>query len=435
MRTRRRFHLELIGALALTFALSGLGADLFVVLLKGSKIFTGFGEFTFFHTFADIPVDESTLGVHKIELVVDTGKSFSDSGRVGNHTASTHNLGKITTWNDSWWLVVNTALETSWAPVDELDGSLGLDGGDSGVDILWDDITTVHQTASHVLTMTRIALGEHRGWFENRVGDFGNRQLFVVCFLGRDDWSVGGKHKVDSWVWHQVSLELSDIDVKSTIETKRSSQRRSDLSDDSVQVGVCWSFNVQASSAQVIDGFVVKTEVDITMFQKSVSRKDVIVWFNNSGGNLWSWRDGESQLGLFTVVNRKTLQKKSTKTGSGTTTSGVVEEETLETSAVVSQLTDAVQDEVDNFLTNGVVTTGVVIGGIFFSGDQLFWVVQLTVGSGSDFIDDSWFKVNEDTSWDVLSGTSLREEGVESIITTTDGLVAWHLSVRLNTVL
>jgi len=35
----------------------------------------------------------------------------------------------------------------------------------------------------------------------------------------------------------------------------------------------------------------------------------------------------------------------------------------------------------------------------------------------------------------VLASTSLGEEGVESIIATTDGLVRWHLTIRLNTVL
>jgi len=54
------------------------------------------------------------------------------------------NLGQVTAWDDSWWLVVDTDLnidlvisvgnhiaylETSWAPVDELNGSLGLDVG------------------------------------------------------------------------------------------------------------------------------------------------------------------------------------------------------------------------------------------------------------------------------------------------------------------
>ena len=60
---------------------------------------------------------------------------------------------------------------------------------------------------------------------------------------------------------------------------------------------------------------------------------------------------------------------------------------------------------------------------------------KLSVSSGSDLINDSWFEIEEDGSWDVLSGTSLREEGVEGIIATTDSFVRWHLTIRLNSVL
>ena len=59
---------------------------------------------------------------------------------------------------------------------------------------------------------------------------------------------------------------------------------------------------------------------------------------------------------------------------------------------------------------------------------------ELSVGSGSDFIDDSWFKIEEDSSGDVLSSSGFGEEGVEGIITTTDSFVGGHLSVRLNSV-
>ena len=48
-------------------------------------------------------------------------------------------------------------LEASWAPVDELDGPLGLDGGDSGVDVFGDDVATEEEATRHVFTMTRIA--------------------------------------------------------------------------------------------------------------------------------------------------------------------------------------------------------------------------------------------------------------------------------------
>ena len=60
---------------------------------------------------------------------------------------------------------------------------------------------------------------------------------------------------------------------------------------------------------------------------------------------------------------------------------------------------------------------------------------ELSVGSGSDLIDNGWLEIEEDSSWDVLTSTSLGEEGVESVITTTDGFVGWHLTVRLDSVL
>ena len=112
----------------------------------------------------------------------------------------------------------------------------------------------------------------------------------------------------------------------------------------------------------------------------------------------------------------------------------MVDEESLKTSAVVGQLTEAVQAQVDDLLTDGVVTTGEVVGGILLTGDQLFRVEELTVRSSADLIDHGGLQVDEGGTGDVLTGTSLGEEGVESIITTTDGLVRGHLTIRLDTV-
>jgi hypothetical protein len=78
-------------------------------------------------------------------------------------------------------------------------------------------------------------------------------------------------------------LEFCDIDVQSTIESQRGSQRGDDLSNKSVQVGVCGSFDVQISSADIVDGFVVQHNSDISVFQQRVSGQDGVVWFNDSG--------------------------------------------------------------------------------------------------------------------------------------------------------
>ena len=116
-------------------------------------------------------MDEGTLGIHEIELVIESGEDLSNGGGVGDHADSPHDLSEITSGNDGGWLVVDTDLETGGAPVDELDGSLGLDGSNGSVDILGDDITTVHHGAGHVLSVTRVALGHHVSGLEGGVGD------------------------------------------------------------------------------------------------------------------------------------------------------------------------------------------------------------------------------------------------------------------------
>ena len=207
------------------------------------------------------------------------------------------------------------------------------------------------------------------------------------------------------------------------------------LSNKSVQVSVSGSFNIQLSSADIIDGFVIEDNGDIGMFEKGVSREDGVVWLNNGGGDLWGWVDGETKLGFLTVIDGKSLEEKGSETGTSSSTNGVEDEETLETGTLISKLSNSIEAEIDDFLTNGVMSSGEVVGGIFFTGDELLWMEELSVGSGSDLIDNGWLEIEEDSSWDVLTGTSLGEEGVESVVTTTDGLVGWHLTVWLDTVL
>jgi len=241
-------------------------------------------------------MDEGTLSVHQIELVIDTREGFGDGSCIGNHAYSSLDAGKISSRNDSRRLVVDTTLETSWAPIDELNGSLSLDGGDSRVDILRDDITAEHKATSHELSVTRIALGKHVGWLEHRVGDLGDGQLLVVCLLSRDDRGIGGKHKVNTRVWHKVCLELSNIDVEGTVEAERGSKGRDHLCDDSVEVGVCRSLDIEVTAAYVIKSFVIDTESAVSVLQERVGREHVIVRLDDGSRHLRSRSYGERKL-------------------------------------------------------------------------------------------------------------------------------------------
>jgi hypothetical protein len=240
---------------------------------------------------------------------------------------------------------------------------------------------------------------------------------------------------MDSWIWHQVSLEFGDINVKGTIESEGSGKGGDNLGNKSVKVGVGWSLDIEVSSADIINGFVIDHDGNIGVLEEGMGGKDGVVWLNNGGGDLWGWIDGESELGFLTVIDGKSLEEKGSETGTGSSTDGVEDEETLETSTLIGKLSDSIEAEIDDFFTDGVMSSGKVVGSIFFTRDELLWMEQLSVGSSSDFIDNGWFEIEENTSWDVLTSTSLGEEGVEGIVTTTDRFIGWHLTVRLDTVL
>ena len=114
--------------------------------------------------------------------------------------------------------------------------------------------------------------------------------------------------------------------------------------------------------------------------------QDGVVGLHHGRGHLWGGVDGELQLGLLAIVNGQTLHEQGGETRAGATTEAVEEQEALETGALIGQLADTIKDQIDKLLADGVVTTGVVVGGIFLAGDQLFGVEELTVGTGTHLI-------------------------------------------------
>jgi hypothetical protein len=187
--------------------------------------------------------------------------------------------------------------------------------------------------------------------------------------------------------------------------------------------------------ADVVKGFVIETESTVSVLQKGVGRKHRVVRLDDGGGDLGTGGDGKGELGLATVVHRKALQKKGTKTGTGTSTSGVEDEETLESGTVVSNLADTVQDGVNNLLSDGIVTTGVVVGRIFLSTDDLVGVVELGIRSGADFVTDGGLEIDKDGTGDVVSGGGLTEEGVERFVDTARGIIRGHGTVGRDSML
>jgi hypothetical protein len=84
--------------------------------------------------------------------------------------------------------------------------------------------------------MAGVALHNHIGGLEERVGDLGDGQMFVIGILCADNWRIRADREVDPRLRDEVGLELGEIDVERAIEGERRRQGRNDLCDETVQV-------------------------------------------------------------------------------------------------------------------------------------------------------------------------------------------------------
>jgi len=166
-----------------------------------------------------------------------------------------------------------------------------------------------------------------------------------------------------------------------------------------------------------------------------VGGEDRVVRLDDSGGDLGSRVDGKLQLGLLAVVHGEPLHEEGGEAGSSAATKGVEDEEALEPGALLGQLPQPVENQVDELLANGVVAPGVVVGGVLLAGDQLLRVEELPVCAEPDLVHDGGLEVDEDGPGHVLPSAGLGEEGVERVITTSDGLVRGHRAIRLDSML
>ena len=119
--------------------------------------------------------------------------------------------------------------------------------------------------------------------------------------------------------------------------------------------------------ANVVDGFIVDHECAVRMLQRGVRRQHRVVGLNHRRRDLGRRVNGKLQLGLLSVIHRKPLHQQGGEAGSGATTEGMEDEESLEAGALIGALAEAVEDNVDDLLTDGVMTASVVVRRILFS--------------------------------------------------------------------
>lgn len=98
------------------------------------------------------------------------------------------------------------------------------------------------------------------------------------------------------------------------------------------------------------------------------------------------------------------------------------DEEPLQAFTVVRQSPDSLQNGIDQFLADGVVTSGVVVGGVFLAGNHVFRVEKRSVFTVPDFINDIGLQIDVEGSGNVFASSGFREEGRETIVSGSSGV-------------
>lgn len=326
---------------------------------------------------------------------------------LGKHAQAARNFCQIRTGHGGGRLVANTNLEAGWAPIDKLDGALGLDTRDSCRDVLGNDITAEEQAAGHwiVLEGGNDELYENSLYLPSRGSHLTiwlpvskhekviSATLFCSCLafsaermgarVASGKWIRGKLRRVscDTFsrkkdIRNKVGLELVQIHIQATVKAERGGDARDDLGNQTIKVGKPRRGNPQAVLANVIDCFIVnlskmsnhnQIQIDhvyqkgaIRMFEGRVCRKHCVVWLNNRARHLGGRVNGKLELGLFPIVLAESLEQQRTETGTAATTKRVENEKALHARAVVRQPPEAVHGLINHFFSDSVVPTRVL---------------------------------------------------------------------------
>ena len=197
--------------------------------------------------------------------------------------------------------------------------------------------------------------------------------------VARHNRSVRDQGVVDTRERHQVGLELGQVDVQGTIKAETGSDRANDLGNQTVQVLKAGTRDVQVATADVVDSLVVHQEGAIGVLNGAVGGQNGVIGLDHSSRHTRSRVDRELELRLLAILGGEALQQQGTETRTSTTTERMEDQETLEGATVVwkrnksvwfgvdylyvetptSNATNTVNDIVDQFLSNRVVTTGI----------------------------------------------------------------------------
>lgn len=156
-----------------------------------------------------------------------------------------------------------------------------------------------------------------------------------------------------------------------------------------------------------ISYLVIDTEGLVGVLNQLVNGESGVVGLDNGVGDLGGGNNGESGHHAVGELLTDLGDQECTHTGTGTTTEGVGDLETLEAVASLGLAADNIDDLVDELGTLGVVTLSPVVTSTGLTEDEVVGAEKLAEGTGADSVHGTGLQVDEDGTGNVLVTTSL----------------------------
>ena len=344
-------------------------------------------------------MQESLAPEHSSELVTDTLEELLDGGGVtnegGGHLEATGRDG------------AKSGLDVVGDPLNEVRGVLVLDVAHLVLDLLHGDLSTEDGRAGQVATVAEVRGGHHVLGVEHLLGELWNGDGTESVGTTAGERSESNHEEMETWERHHVDCQFAEIRVKLTGETETGGDTGHDGGNQVVQVTVGWGGELKGPHADIVEGLVIDTEGRVGVLDKLVDGEGGVVWLDNGVGDLWRWDNGEGGHHAVGELLADLGDQKRTHTGTGSTTEGVGDLETLKAVTALSLTTDNIKNLVDKLSTLSVMSLSPVVTGTGLTENEVVGAEKLSEWASTDGVHGTGLQIDEDGTGNVLVAGSL----------------------------
>jgi len=265
-----------------------------------------------------------------------------------------------------------------------------------------------------ISSVSGVSGAHHVFGVEHLLGEFGDGESSVLLRSSGGEGGESDHEEMESREGDKVDSQFSEIRVQLTGESEATGDSGHGGGDEVVKVTIGGGGEFEGSEADIIKGFVIDNHTFISIFDQLMDGKGGVVRFNDGVGDLGGGDNGEGNHHSVGVFFSDLGDKEGSHSGTGSSSEGVGDLESLEAVASFGFFSDNVEDGVDEFSSFGVVSFGPVVSGSGLSEDEVIGSEELSERSGSNGVHGTGFEVHEDGSGDISSSSGFVEVDVDS---------------------